>query len=165
MSYRTWVQVSAGLFALVLLIGATSSLLVLRNGETKAALRIQGPVPDPSSKHKTFAPPDFALRLGSGQREHAVLLALNDAALSRRVLLSRVQINEHRPPQGHSLGCIRLSAELRGNYVDIKRVLLDVLDRQQGIGVERMALHRTVGLDNSVDAVVSLSAWSAPVAQ
>lgn len=111
------------------------------------------------------APSDFSQHLVAGQPDSTILHALQGSALAAHVAVSSMQVQEHRSPQENSLGHTRITVEWHGRYQDIKKALADVLDRLPGVSIERLTLRRAVGPDAAVDAVVSLSAWSAPASQ
>jgi len=111
------------------------------------------------------APSDFSQHLAAGQPDSIILQALQVSAQTSHVAASSMQVQEHRPPQDASLGHARITVEWHGRYQDIKKALANALDRLPGVSIERLTLRRAVGPDAAVDAVVSLSAWSAPAGQ
>jgi hypothetical protein len=111
------------------------------------------------------APADFSQHLVAAQLDSTILQALQGSAQAAHVAVNSMQVQEHHPPQENSLGHTRISVEWHGRYQDIKKALADVLDRLPGVSIERLTLRRAVSPDAAVDAVVSLSAWSAPTVQ
>ncbi len=153
-------------YGLVGLIIASTAIAMSVRARAKVEILLEAHEPERSveSEAEKVALLDFSQHLAAGRPDSVILQALQGSAQAAHVAVGSVQVQEHRPPQENALGHARISVEWHGRYQDIKKALADVLDRLPGVSVERVALRRAASQDAVVDAVVSLSVWSAAAA-
>lgn len=93
-----------------------------------------------------------------------MLRKLSEAADRNDVVLSRVDVRE-APATGSRLGQLQLTLSAQGGYVDIKRFLVETLERHGSATVSRLRLTKDSSAPTLLQAELLLTVWAQPTSK